>query len=90
MSSAISSFGFSPVIILILLPLAVGMLTGLLQACIGVSFPLVMSFIEPSGAYVMLAYISGVAGVMISPVHLCLVLSIEYFKADFTRSYKPC
>ena len=72
-----------------MLPLVAGMLTGLVQACIGVSFPLVMGVIEPSIGYVMLAYVSGVVGVMISPVHLCLILTVEYFKADFMRSYKP-
>lgn len=37
----------------------------------------------------MLAYVAGVVGVMLSPVHLCLILTIEYFEADFLCSYKP-
>ena len=88
-SQSITSLGVPPVVIITLLPLAVGMLTGLVQACIGVSFPLVMALVHPSVGYVMLAYVSGVVGVMISPVHLCLILTVEYFKADFMRSYKP-
>lgn len=81
--------GVPVVLMVILLPLLTGVLTGLVSACIGVSFPLVMSFMDPSAAYVMLAYVAGVIGVMLSPVHLCLVLTVEYFKADFLRSYRP-
>ncbi|MFZ5649420.1 MAG: DUF401 family protein [Bacillota bacterium] len=88
-SGSIVSAGIPTLLILITLPLVVGVLTGLVQACIGVSFPLVMAMVEPSAGYVMLAYVSGVVGVMISPVHLCLILTAEYFKADFMRSYRP-
>ena len=88
-SGAISSLGIPTDIIIFLLPLMIGLLTGLVQACIGVAFPLVMSMIEPTAGYVMLAYVSGVVGVMLSPVHLCLILTVEYFKTDFMRSYKP-
>lgn len=79
-----------PIFITIIgIPLIVGILTGLVQACIGISFPLVMALVNPTPGYVMLAYVSGVIGVMISPVHLCFVLTVEYFKADFWQSYKP-
>ncbi|NPV91341.1 MAG: DUF401 family protein [Firmicutes bacterium] len=71
------------------IPLLAGILTGLVQACIGISFPLVMALVDPAPAYVTLAYISAVIGVMISPVHLCFVLTVQYFQADFWRSYKP-
>lgn len=82
------SSGVPPYAVAIVLPLIVGILTGLVQACIGVSFPLVMGVVEPSAAYVMLAYVSGVVGVMLSPVHLCFILTNDYFQADFFRSYK--
>ena len=88
-SQAIIASGVPALLILIILPLTVGMLTGLVQACIGVSFPLVMAVVEPTAGYVMLAYVSGVVGVMISPVHLCFILTAEYFKADFMQAYKP-
>jgi len=43
---------------------------------------------------VMLAYASGFVGCLLSPVHLCLVLSREYFRANLGRSYRllalPC
>ena len=88
-SDAIMLLGVPVALVTIMLPLLIGVLTGLLQACIGVSFPLVMSVVEPTMAYVMLAYVAGVVGVMLSPVHLCLILTVEYFRADFFRSYWP-
>lgn len=88
-SFAFNNIGIPQIAALILLPLLIGILTGLVQACIGVSFPLVMALVEPSPSYVMLAYVAGVSGVMLSPVHLCLILTVEYFKADFIKSYRP-
>jgi len=35
-----------------------------------------------------LAFGSGFAGVMLSPVHLCLVLTREYFEADLAKVYR--
>jgi len=34
------------------------------------------------------AYAGGELGVLLSPVHLCLLLSRDYFKADFGRVYR--
>ncbi|HBV99549.1 MAG: hypothetical protein JL50_13385 [Peptococcaceae bacterium BICA1-7] len=82
------SSGVPPYAVAIVLPLMAGILTGLVQACIGVSFPLVLGVVEPTAAYVMLAYVSAVVGVMMSPVHLCFILTNDYFQADFFRSYR--
>jgi hypothetical protein len=45
-------------------------------------------------AYVMLAMVCGFAGVLLSPLHLCLLLSNEYFKTNLLSVYKylwwPC
>jgi hypothetical protein len=35
-----------------------------------------------------MAFAAGFIGVLISPVHLCLVLTREYFKADMWGVYK--
>ena len=73
-------------------PFVIGVLTGLTLAFIGVTFPVLMPFFvsETGGvayAYVMLAYAGGYIGVLFSPVHLCLVLTRDYFKADFGQIY---
>jgi len=83
--------GISPLIILFSLPLLIGFLTGVTQAFVGISFPILLPFIgtnDPNLSYVMLVYAGGFAGVLLSPVHLCLVVTRDYFKAHLARVYK--
>jgi len=87
---SLSNFGISPVFAVCLVPFIVGILTGMSSAFVGISYPILFFFLSPNGVnygYVMLAYGSGFTGVMLSPVHLCLVLTKDYFKASFRRVY---
>jgi len=36
----------------------------------------------------LLGYTGGYMGVMISPVHLCLILTIEHYRASFKGTYR--
>lgn len=74
---------------LIVLPFAVGVLTGITVGYVGATFPLLASLsgnasIEP----MVLAFASGFVGVLVSPVHVCLVLTREYFRAEVSALYK--
>lgn len=83
--------GVSPLLLLFLLPFLIGLLTGLTAAFVGIAFPLLLPIIfqsEPNLTYVMFAYVGGFAGVLLSPVHLCLIVTKQYFKADFKKIYK--
>ena len=79
-------------ITVIFLPFIIGLLTGLTVGFVGITFPLIFSTIVPGGIDVMpmavLAYVSGVSGVMLSPVHLCLVLTNQYYNSSFRKVYK--
>lgn len=79
-------------ITVIFLPFIIGLLTGLTVGFVGITFPLIFSTIVPNGMDVMpmvvLAYVSGVTGVMLSPVHLCLVLTNQYYDSSFRQVYK--
>jgi len=75
--------------VLIVLPFIGGLLTGITVAFVGSAFPLIISF--AGGAHlhqITLAFVAGFMGVLLSPVHLCLVLTREYFKADIWGLYK--
>jgi len=76
--------------ILSILPFIVGFTTGISFAFVGITFPLLVPIIGQgsidSGALI-LSYVSGMAGVLLSPMHLCLVLSIDYFRAKFPETY---
>lgn len=79
-----------PVIaVLFVLPFVSGLLTGLTFGFVGSTFPLILSF--TGGAHLhqlSFAFAAGYFGVLLSPVHLCFVLTREYFKADAWGIYK--
>ena len=79
------------------MPLLVGLVTGLLMACVGITMPLLLALV-PAGETVLpwiaLSLASGFVGAMFSPLHICFVLSCQYFKVDMGRAWKrlpmPC
>ncbi|MDD2603346.1 MAG: DUF401 family protein [Desulfobacterales bacterium] len=86
--------------IAVVLPLIVGLVVGITIAFVGSAFPILISLIAAYGAtdqtlaYLMLAMTGGFVGVLLSPLHLCLVLSNQYFKADpvavYRHLWQPC
>lgn len=77
-------------LLLFLIPFIAGVMTGLTVGYVGITFPLLMPLMGtplPSPPLVALAFASGFAGVMLSPIHLCYLLTCEYFKADIVRVY---
>jgi integral membrane protein (TIGR00529 family) len=80
--------------ICILLPFLVGGVAGITVAFVGTTFPIIISLVTALGeeqlllAYMMLALSSGFVGVLLSPLHLCLLLSNEYFKASTLAVYR--
>lgn len=77
-------------LLLFLIPFIAGVMTGLTVGYVGITFPLLLPLMgasTPSPALVALAFGSGFAGVMLSPVHLCYVLTCEYFRADIAKVY---
>ena len=82
----INAIGLPPIIIICLLPAIIGYLTGLTVSYVAVSFPILLPLFPESRElwmpYISLAYACGFIGVLISPVHFCLVLTVEYYKSD--------
>jgi integral membrane protein (TIGR00529 family) len=78
--------------IVILIPLILGTLTGYNLGAIALSYFLVEPFFTFTGISLVgvtsLIFMSSLAGYLISPIHLCNVLSSEYLKTDTTRMYR--
>jgi len=75
--------------IVCLLPFIAGLLTGHTIGFVGSTFPMLLSIVDQvSLSLISLAFASGLIGVLLSPVHLCLVLSREYFRADLSGIYR--
>lgn len=81
------------------LPFIAGLVTGVAIGFAAAAFPLVMGLMsaEASGltpwATLVLAYGFGYMGMMLSPVHLCLLVTREYFSARMPGIYRalmPC
>jgi len=89
LSGFLTSKGIPFTPILFLLPFVTGLLTGLTVGFVGSTFPLILSIAGgPSIGVITFAFASGFIGVLLSPVHICLVLTREYFKADIWGMYK--
>jgi uncharacterized protein len=77
-------------LLMALIPFIAGVMTGLTVGYVGITFPLLLPLMgdaQPSLWLESLAFASGFAGVMLSPVHLCFVLTREYFAADTALVY---
>ncbi|MBI4321730.1 MAG: DUF401 family protein [Chloroflexi bacterium] len=82
------SIGIPLLLVVFLLPFIVGAMTGILQAPVGITIPIVAGLGGAGGAdlrLVSFAFVSAFAGVMVSPAHMCIVLTVEHFKADFGK-----
>lgn len=81
------------IIFFIVIPLFFGIVMGYNLGAIGVSFPIIYAFIPLFNDVNMVAlasimYVSSLVGYLISPLHLCNVVSSEYLKVDVTGMYK--
>jgi integral membrane protein (TIGR00529 family) len=80
------------VLVIALMPLLSGLITGLAVGFVGVSFPLVIPMFGTNSFYeymscVALAYTFGYMGMMLSPIHLCFIVTKDFYKASFLKSY---
>jgi len=79
------------VLFIFLVSFTVAFLTGVNTAYIAIAFPVLLPLIQHLPNYFYLAlyiYIIGYAGILVSPLHLCLVLTNEYFEAPLLEVYR--
>ncbi|MBD3322111.1 MAG: DUF401 family protein [Chitinivibrionales bacterium] len=87
------STGFPIVLVIMLVPFISGVITGIAMGFVGASFPLVFAIIGENpdfnvvAATTALAFGFGYVGMLLSPVHICLVVTNEYFKSRLVTSY---
>ena len=78
----------------IIVPLLLGVLTGYNLGSVALSYPILVPFFPANIDMITLVgltsliFISSVVGYLISPIHLCNVVSSDYLKTDTTRMYK--
>jgi hypothetical protein len=84
-----------PVIsMIVIIPLVLGVLTGYNLGAVALSYPILAPMFPTDinlivlVGYTSLIFISSLIGYIISPIHLCNVVSSDYLKTDTTRMYR--
>ena len=78
----------------VFVPFLVGFIAGITLAFVGAAMPLVVGLVHASGlqdqlpAWAVLCMFSGFSGIMASPLHICFLLTCEYFKVDMVAAWK--
>ncbi|MFC1823882.1 DUF401 family protein [Thermodesulfobacteriota bacterium] len=80
-------------LVIMIMPFISGLTTGIAIGFVGTSFPLIIPMFPTSHPFdymlwAALAYIFGYMGMMLSPVHLCFLVSKDYFHAGLLSSYR--
>jgi integral membrane protein (TIGR00529 family) len=88
----LTQYGIPPLLVILLMPFLSGFITGLAIGFVGAAFPLIVPLLAPYQglefmAYAFLAYSAGFVGMMLSPVHLCLLVTRDYYQANLVKSY---
>ena len=74
--------------VIFLLPFITGILTGITVGFVSSTFALILSLAGNDPHVFSFAFAAGYIGVLLSPVHVCLILTKEYFKADMLLIYR--
>lgn len=85
---AINELNIPLIVVFTLLPFIVGLITGISVGFVGSTFPILLNLKEVLPYEISIAFVAGYIGVLISPLHLCLILTKDYFMADLRGIYK--
>jgi len=72
----------------ILIPFSITLATGFELTYVALGFPVLREIMLTHPDYIVLGFLGGYIGAMLSPAHACLVLSAKYFQAELPRVYK--
>lgn len=94
MRSEMFQWGFPVLTAVVILPFVCGLTTGITVGFVGASFPIVVSLLsvgnEVNTAYFLatmaVAFFAGYAGVLLSPVHVCMIVTCEHFKTKLMNN----
>ncbi|MBR5430449.1 MAG: DUF401 family protein [Firmicutes bacterium] len=82
----ISRLPISPLLVFSLMTVFIGMITGITFSATAITMPLLMTALPGYGiAQVALIHLSAYVGCQLTPTHLCISISSEYFNANLQR-----
>ncbi len=90
----LNEFGIPLLLLIFLIPFISGVTTGITVGYVGASYPVIFRLLGTDpGAGVLfstiaLTHTSGYLGMIFSPIHVCLIVTNEYFKTGLWESLK--
>jgi integral membrane protein (TIGR00529 family) len=89
----LTAYKIPVLVVIMLMPFISGIVTGIAVGFVGTSFPLIIPLFHNAQPmdYMMLAVLAftfGYMGMMLSPVHLCLLVTKDYYKASLMKTYR--
>ena len=92
LTAIVAAFQNSPIpvpLIIACVSFIVGILTGMSQGHVSIVMPIVAAMGTGNLDLAGIAMVYGVAGQMLTPTHVCLIITVDYFKADLLKSLFP-
>ncbi len=92
MRMELNTLGIPLILLIMVLPFISGLTTGISVGFVGASLPIAFSLLGPEASLaerlgtLMLTYPFGFIGVMLSPVHVCFIVTSEHFKTSLVKS----
>ena len=88
----VAAFQSSPLpvpVIIACVSFIIGLLTGMSQGHVAIVMPIVAAMGTGNLDLAGIAMAFGVAGQMLTPTHVCLVVTVDYFRANFFGTLRP-
>ncbi|MFW5994351.1 MAG: DUF401 family protein [Halanaerobiaceae bacterium] len=85
------NFGIPLFLLALVIPFVAGLLTGNHTGAIGISYPILLSLFNDSSMYLlwhMIIFSSSYFGYVLSPFHLCNLMTVKYFDISLDKYYR--
>lgn len=90
-TAELTGIGMPPILLVVIVPALIAFITGYAPAVIGLAFPVLLPIIHASpsvASCTMLAVASGICAHMLSPMHACYVMTLQYNRAGMAKTYR--
>ena len=94
MARELGSAGIPTLPLIMAVPFLAGLTMGVSVGFAGAAIPVVVALLGSSPSFgtlagsILFAYACGFMGTMLSPLHVCMIVTCEYYRTDLNRSFR--
>lgn len=94
MAEELRSAGIPSLPLIMAVPFLAGLTMGVSVGFAGAAIPVVVAILGSSPSFgtlagsILFAYACGFMGTMLSPLHVCMIVTCEYYRTDLSRSFR--